>query len=257
MNRDATGLAGVRHIALRHARLDQCRGAGACARRRARAAVDHRATPERRPRPARQHLGLAAGQSLRHPAADRAVAAGAWRRNCRSSRRWRVHDAVAECAPQLGPALDAEMAERSAARRREARRHPDRRRERAGVRRRDRHRRQLRAVIRPTRRIRRPILRPPARRSTPERCSARLPPRCSARLAQWDARRGLRRASAPTGSRAPPARRADPGAAAGARTCRPLRGARRRRAGCCCDWPARRSRPITAGEVFALAPEPR
>ena len=42
MNREATDLAGVRHISLRDARLDQCRGAGACARRRARAAVDHR-----------------------------------------------------------------------------------------------------------------------------------------------------------------------------------------------------------------------
>ena len=54
---------------LRDARLDQRRGAGARASRRAWAVVDHRAEPKRRPRPARQPMGIAAGQSLRHAVA--------------------------------------------------------------------------------------------------------------------------------------------------------------------------------------------
>ena len=59
---------------LRDARLDQRRGAGACARRRARAVVDHGENPVCRPRSTRQPMGVAAGQSVRNPSADRAVA---------------------------------------------------------------------------------------------------------------------------------------------------------------------------------------
>ena len=59
------GPGGGPALSLRRARLDQCRGAGACARRRARAVVDQRAQPERGARPPRQRLDLAAGQSLR------------------------------------------------------------------------------------------------------------------------------------------------------------------------------------------------
>ena len=61
----------------RYARLDQRRGVGARARRRARAVVDHRGEPECGAGPPRKCLGVAAGQSLRHAATERTVGARA------------------------------------------------------------------------------------------------------------------------------------------------------------------------------------
>ena len=63
------GPGGGPTLKFRYARLDQCRGAGACACRRARPVVDQRTLPGSRPRPARERLDLSAGQSLRDPAA--------------------------------------------------------------------------------------------------------------------------------------------------------------------------------------------
>ena len=74
---------------LRHARLDQCRGAGACARRRARAVVDHRADARSAGRGRRGNTwvsppgNLYATLLLTEPSPPRT------RRNCRSWRRWR------------------------------------------------------------------------------------------------------------------------------------------------------------------------
>ncbi len=70
-------------------RLDQRRGADARPQRRARAAVGHRQAADRGTRPARPPVGVGAGQSLRHAAADRRVRRRSARRSCRSSRRWR------------------------------------------------------------------------------------------------------------------------------------------------------------------------
>ena len=69
--------AGVRLVAHDTIGSTNAEALRAGARRRARAAVDHREAPDRGPRPARPRLGVGAGQSLRQPAADRSGAAGA------------------------------------------------------------------------------------------------------------------------------------------------------------------------------------
>ena len=75
MHREATGLAGVRHIVYETLGSTNAE-ALALARAGERGPLWITATsPERRPRPARQSLGIAARQSLRHAVADRAVAA--------------------------------------------------------------------------------------------------------------------------------------------------------------------------------------
>ena len=186
-------------------RLDQRRGAGARARRRARAAVGHRQAADRGPRPARPRLGLGAGQSLRQPAADRSGAAGARagavvRRGARAARRDRrrrrrgsaprlalkwPNDLLLDGAKFAGILIEGGSA--------------------AAARGRDRHRRQLRAPSGRHAPIRRPTSPPRASRVDAGELFAR------AVGAPW--RRGWRNGtaarasprSAPTGSRAPPA----------------------------------------------------
>ena len=85
------------------------------------------------PRPARPQLGVGAGQSLRQPAADRSVAAGALRRavvrrggsRCTTLSRGRI--------PGLSARLGLKWPNDLLLDRSEVRRHPDRRRSRAGA----------------------------------------------------------------------------------------------------------------------------
>ena len=146
MNREATGLAGVRHIV-----YETLGSTNAEALARARAG-------ERGP------LWITRARP-RAPAAAGAAAPGC-RRRAISTRRLlltepsppaqapqlsfvaalALHDAVASCAPQLGPSLKLKWPNDLLLGRRQARRHSDRRRERAGLCRRDRHRRQLRCA---------------------------------------------------------------------------------------------------------------
>ena len=105
MNRDATGLAGARHI-----EFDTLGSTNAEALKRARTGergplwITARTQSAGRGRRG-STMGLAAGQSLRHAAAHRTIAGPAWRRSFRLSRRWRCMMRSRECAPQLGPAL--------------------------------------------------------------------------------------------------------------------------------------------------------
>ena len=103
MNREATGLAGARHT---HYETLGSTNAEALALARAGERGPlwiTAAAPDRRPRPARQCLGLSAGQSLRHAAHDRAGAARSRRRSSRSSRRWRCTTPSRALRRSLGP----------------------------------------------------------------------------------------------------------------------------------------------------------
>ena len=103
MNREATGLAGVRHIAFETLGSTNAE-ALALARAGERGPLwVTAATPECRPRPARQPWVSPAGQSPRHAAAERAVAAARRRRSLSFVAALALHDAVAACAPELGP----------------------------------------------------------------------------------------------------------------------------------------------------------
>ena len=162
-----------------------------------------------------------------------------------------LHDAIAECAPQLGPTAEAEMAERSAARAGQACRHPDRRRERAGLRRRDRHRRQLRRAsgrhaLSGDRSCRAAA---PGRRRT--QLLRALVARHAAASGAMEARARLCEPSAPTGSSAPRAWARHSRASAGAGTGRPVSRVSTMPAACCLPG-ADGVTTVTAGEVFGL-----
>ena len=97
MNREATGLAGVRHIAYETLGSTNAE-ALALARAGERGPLWISAQSQSAGRGRRgSALGLAAGQSLRDAAADRAVARRHRRRNCRLWPRWR-------CMTRLQPA---------------------------------------------------------------------------------------------------------------------------------------------------------
>ena len=171
----------------RGARLDQRRSLEPCAPRRARPALGGRRSADRRSRPARPDLDIAARQSLREPVAYGISAAGALagafvRRGARGPRCGRG----GRSRPQV--AAGDQMAERSGADRGQVRRHPDRRREQRG-------RRSASAsiarAIPPAWSIPRPISPPPVRAVSPAALFGALSVKMIGRVAQWNGGEGF------------------------------------------------------------------
>ena len=140
-----------------------------------------------------------------------------------------LHDAVAPMRAAARAAAQGQMAERSAAGRRQARRHPDRRRERAALSRSPSASASIAPAIRPTPHFPATDLLQAGAVVTPEALFAALGGRHAAAAGAMAARGGLCRDPRRLAQARRRPRRAHPRAAAGARTCRPLSGARRGR----------------------------
>ena len=136
-----------------------------------------------------------------------------------------LHDAVGGRIPGLAARARAEMAQRSPDRPQQVRRHPGRGRGHDASRSASAS---IACIIRPAPIFRRPISPPPAFAPRRKACSRRSPPRWWPASRNGTAARALPR-SAPTGSRAPRARQADPRQVGRRRGCRPVRSHRRDR----------------------------